>query len=135
MADPIGAIDIIRGLNFMGVRTALDDFGTGYSSLAYLKLFPLNRLKIDRAFVRDLPDNESDRAISQTVVTLGLNLKLEVLAEGVETEAQRDYLRGAGCQVFQGFLYSKPLTAEELETAIAAGKFQALPAASESRQR
>ncbi len=114
MADPISAIDTIRGLHFMGVRTALDDFGTGYSSLAYLKLFPINRLKIDRAFVRDLPDNDSDRAISQTVIALGLNLKLEVLAEGVETEAQRDCLRDAGCQVFQGFLYSKPLPPETL---------------------
>ncbi|MCK6413901.1 MAG: EAL domain-containing protein [Azonexus sp.] len=114
MADPISAIDTIRGLHFMGVRTALDDFGTGYSSLAYLKLFPINRLKIDRAFVRDLPDNDSDRAISQTVIALGLNLKLEVLAEGVETEAQRDCLRDAGCQVFQGFLYSKPLAPETL---------------------
>lgn len=121
MADPISAIDTIRGLHFMGVRTALDDFGTGYSSLAYLKLFPINRLKIDRAFVRDLPDNDSDRAISQTVIALGLNLKLEVLAEGVETEAQRDCLRDAGCQVFQGFLYSKPLTPETLVEQLRSG--------------
>jgi EAL domain-containing protein (putative c-di-GMP-specific phosphodiesterase class I) len=123
MSDPAGAIDIMRGLQCLGVTTALDDFGTGYSSLAYLKTFPLNRLKIDQAFVRDLPDNESDRAIANTVITLGLNLGMEVLAEGVETEAQRDFLRDSGCHVFQGYFYAKPMPGDELSAAIRQGKF------------
>ena len=125
MVDPIGAIDIIRGLNFLGVKTALDDFGTGYSSLAYLKAFPLNRLKIDRAFVRDLPHNESDCAISNTVITLGLNLNMEVLAEGVETEAQRDFLARSGCQTFQGYLFGKPMPGDDLTQRLHSGEFVA----------
>lgn len=124
MADPIGAIDIMRGLNFLGVKTALDDFGTGYSSLAYLKAFPLNRLKIDRAFVRDLPHNESDCAISHTVIALGLNLNMEVLAEGVETEAQRDFLTESGCQVFQGYLFGKPISGEDLTQRMQSGELR-----------
>lgn len=126
MTDPVGAIDIIRGLNCLGIKTALDDFGTGYSSLAYLKTFPLNRLKIDRAFVRDLPDNQSDCAISNTVIALGLNLNMEVLAEGVETEAQRDFLAKSGCQIFQGYLFGKPMSGAELTQQISEGKL--LPA-------
>lgn len=122
MVDPIGAIEIMRGLNFLGVKTALDDFGTGYSSLAYLKAFPLNRLKIDRAFVRDLPDSQSDCAISNTVIALGLNLNMEVLAEGVETEAQRDFLADSGCQVFQGYLFGKPMSADELTQRLHSGE-------------
>jgi EAL domain-containing protein (putative c-di-GMP-specific phosphodiesterase class I) len=125
MVDPIGAIDIMRGLNFLGVKTALDDFGTGYSSLAYLKNFPLNRLKIDRAFVRDLPHNESDCAISNTVITLGLNLNMEVLAEGVETEAQRDFLAQSGCQTFQGYLFGKPMPGEDLTQRLQSGELVA----------
>lgn len=121
IVDPIGAIDIMRGLNCLGIKTALDDFGTGYSSLAYLKAFPLNRLKIDRAFVRDLPDNESDCAISNAIIALGLNLNMEVLAEGVETEAQRDFLAGAGCQVFQGYLFGKPISGEALTQCLQSG--------------
>jgi len=128
MTDPIGAIDIMRGLHCLGIKTALDDFGTGYSSLAYLKAFPLNRLKIDRAFVRDLPDNQSDCAISNTVIALGLNLQMEVLAEGVETEAQRDFLAASGCQVFQGYLFGKPMPGEELTRRLQSGEFVPVPA-------
>jgi diguanylate cyclase (GGDEF)-like protein/PAS domain S-box-containing protein len=124
MADPIGAIDIMRGLHCLGVKTALDDFGTGYSSLAYLKTFPLDRLKIDRAFVRDLPENASDRAIANTIITLGLNLQMEVLAEGVETTAQRDFLTASGCQVFQGYLFGKPMPPDELRDRVQRGEFR-----------
>ena len=127
MTDPIGAIDIMRGLHCLGIKTALDDFGTGYSSLAYLKAFPLNRLKIDRAFVRDLPDNQSDCAISNTVIALGLNLHMEVLAEGVETEAQRDFLAASGCQVFQGYFFGKPMPGEELTRRLQSGEFVPVP--------
>lgn len=115
MDDPIGAARIMEGLRAMKVKVALDDFGTGYSSLAYLKNFQLDRLKLDRAFVMDLPHNESDRAISHTVIALGHNLGLEVLAEGIETEAQRDFLVEAGCDAFQGYLYARPMSATEFD--------------------
>ena len=113
--DPARAVDILRGLRAMGVRTAIDDFGTGYSSLAYLKLLPLDRLKIDRAFVRDLPQDQSDVAIARAVVALGRNLDMEVLAEGVEKVVQGDFLAKIGCHVAQGYLYGKPMNAAEIE--------------------
>jgi len=123
IADPAAAADLIRGLHFADIKTALDDFGTGYSSLAYLKTFPLNRLKIDRTFVRDLPHNASDRAIANTIITLGHQLSMEVLAEGVETEAQAQFLRDSGCHAFQGYLFAKPMPAEALTAAIRRGEF------------
>ena len=124
MSDPEGTAKVLLGLRHMGVHLAIDDFGTGYSSLAYLKTFPLDRLKIDRAFVRDLPDDASDRAITHTVIALGVNLNMEVLAEGVETQAQSDFLKEAGCQVFQGYLYSKPITSDALLALIHSGQLQ-----------
>jgi diguanylate cyclase (GGDEF)-like protein len=123
MSDPSGAAVIMDGLRYMGLKIALDDFGTGYSSLAYLKSFPLDRLKLDRAFVKDLPDNESDKAIARAVIALGRNLGMQTLAEGVETPAQADFLAAAGCEVFQGYLYGKPMPAVELEAKIRAGEF------------
>jgi EAL domain-containing protein (putative c-di-GMP-specific phosphodiesterase class I) len=96
-------------LKLRGVGFSLDDFGTGYSSLSYLKRLPLDQLKIDRAFVSDLPHDGNDAAIARTVVSLGQTLGLEVLAEGVETEGQRGFLSAMGCHAFQGFLFSKPL--------------------------
>lgn len=122
MSDPAGAAVIMDGLRWMGIKIALDDFGTGYSSLAYLKNFPLDRLKLDRAFVKDLPDNESDKAISRAVIALGRNLGLQTLAEGVETAAQAEFLTEAGCDVFQGYFFGKPMSPAELESAISAGK-------------
>jgi diguanylate cyclase (GGDEF)-like protein len=98
-----------------GLRFSLDDFGTGYSSLSYLKRLPLEQLKIDRAFVRDILTDASSGAIAQTVISLSRALKLSVLAEGVETEEQRDYLIGLGCQAFQGYLFSRPLPAADFE--------------------
>lgn len=124
ISDPAGAVDVLRGLRAMGVRTAIDDFGTGYSSLAYLKTFPLDRLKIDRAFVRDLPDSASDVAIARAVVALGRNLSMEVLAEGVETKAQSDFLADIGCHVIQGYYYGKPMTPEQLQQKIQDGELR-----------
>jgi len=107
VADIIGKMTAIRAL---GVLFSLDDFGTGYSSLTYLKRLPLDQLKIDQSFVREVISSHHDAAIARTVVALGQTLGLEVIAEGVETTAQRDHLLGMGCHLYQGYLFSKPLT-------------------------
>ena len=96
------------------VALSIDDFGTGYSSLGYLKQFPLDELKIDRAFVIDLPGGRADEAIVRTVVELGHSLDMSVTAEGIETEAQRECLTRLGCDTGQGFLFSRPVPAEQL---------------------
>jgi EAL domain-containing protein (putative c-di-GMP-specific phosphodiesterase class I) len=99
-----------RGLSF-----SLDDFGTGYSSLAYLKRLPLDQLKIDRAFVRDILVDVSSGAIAQTIISLGRAMDLSVVAEGVETEEQRGFLAGLGCHCFQGNLFSPPLPLSDFQ--------------------
>lgn len=103
----------LAALKRLGVRLAIDDFGTGYSSLAYLKRFSVDRLKIDQSFVRNIPDDRADMAISAAVIGLAKNLNMQVLAEGVETEAQFAYLNGLGCHAAQGFLFSRPVVAAE----------------------
>ncbi|MEB0182494.1 EAL domain-containing protein, partial [Pseudomonas sp. CCC3.2] len=115
MQDLQQAISKMEKLQAMGVRLSIDDFGTGYSSLAALKSFPIVRLKIDQSFIRDLPDNENDKAIATAVISLGHKLNLKVIAEGVETEAQQVFLRENGCDEMQGYLFSKPVLAREIE--------------------
>jgi diguanylate cyclase (GGDEF)-like protein/PAS domain S-box-containing protein len=110
--------DIIAKMNELkshGLRFSLDDFGTGYSSLSYLKRLPLDRLKIDRSFVRDMLVDATSGAIAQTILSLGRAMGIAVIAEGVETEEQRGYLAGLGCHSFQGFLFSPPLPLEKFE--------------------
>lgn len=110
MENPEEAIDILQRIGRMGVSLAIDDFGTGYSSLAYLKLFPIDHLKIDRSFVRDIEFDLNDRAIAFGTIALAHSLGLNVIAEGVETEDQLDLLRSNGCDEVQGYLFSKPLS-------------------------
>jgi EAL domain-containing protein (putative c-di-GMP-specific phosphodiesterase class I) len=111
--DADEALGRLNALSALGVSLAIDDFGTGYSNLAYLKKFPLHKLKIDRSFIQGLPDDESDLAIITAVTSLGHALRLQVVAEGVETEAQRNELIKLQCDQYQGFLCSPGLPAEE----------------------
>ena len=108
----------LQALAQLGVKLAIDDFGTGYSSLAYLKRFPIGRLKIDRSFVSGLPAEESDVAIVQAIIHMGRALRLQTVAEGVETEAQREFLAAAGCDLFQGYLYAPALDAAAFEARV-----------------
>lgn len=116
MQNPEQAIVILNSLHEMGICLALDDYGTGYSSLAYLKRFPFDRLKIDRSFIDGIPDDADDMSIVQTTIILARQLRLNVLAEGVETDAQRAFLKQNGCDEIQGYLYAKPMSAQKAET-------------------
>ena len=113
-------ISKMNALKALGVRFSLDDFGTGFSSLSYLKRMPLDQLKIDQGFVRDILIDANDLAIAKMIVALGNSLGLSVIAEGVETIAQRDALADLGCKLYQGYLYGKAVPVEELEGSLCA---------------
>jgi len=115
MNNPESSIEKLKQINEMGIEIAIDDFGTGYSSLSYLKKLPLDKLKIDRSFVRDIPDDEDDMAITKAIIALGKSLNLTLIAEGVETEEQRDFLIENECDLIQGYLYSPPKPEDEIE--------------------
>jgi diguanylate cyclase (GGDEF)-like protein/PAS domain S-box-containing protein len=116
MADVERAIEILRKLNELGIQISIDDFGTGYSSLSYLKRFPIDVLKVDQSFVRDITIDPDDAAIVASIISLAHSLRLQVVAEGVETAEQLDYLRDNDCDVMQGYHFSRPLSADALRS-------------------
>ena len=122
MDDPMRSIETLKKIHKMDIEIAIDDFGTGYSSLAYLKRLPVNTLKIDRSFIKDLPDDEDDRAISKAVIALAQSLNLTIIAEGVEKSSQVEYLLANGCHYIQGFYYSKAITKDAMEIYIRENK-------------
>jgi diguanylate cyclase (GGDEF)-like protein/PAS domain S-box-containing protein len=122
------AIAALLALREIGVSLSVDDFGTGYSSLSYLKRLPLDHLKVDRSFVKDIPGNSDDVAITRAVIELAHSLELEVVAEGVETEEQRKFLLGQGCEYAQGYLFSKPIELEAFQ-ALVKGRGDSAPIA------
>ena len=114
MQDPERAVTVLREMRNIGVHIAIDDFGTGHSSLAYLKRFPVDNLKIDRSFITDTPADRGAAAITQAIIAMAHSLELKVIAEGVETEAQYQFLLAQRCDEYQGYFFSKPLPAEQM---------------------
>jgi EAL domain-containing protein (putative c-di-GMP-specific phosphodiesterase class I) len=113
MNDTERTIALLSQIKALGVSLAIDDFGTGYSSLAQLKRFPIDTLKVDRSFVRDITRNADDKAITEAIIMLGRKLSLTVVAEGVESRDQMTLLRKQGCDQMQGYHFSKPLVPEQ----------------------
>jgi EAL domain-containing protein (putative c-di-GMP-specific phosphodiesterase class I) len=127
LSDVTLAVELLHSMKNLGVKLSIDDFGTGYSSLSYLSRFPIDVLKIDRSFVSDITRDANDAAIVDSIIALAHNLKLAVIAEGVETAEQLAYLRKHGCDEMQGYFFSRPLPADEFEQLLRA--HTSLPAA------
>jgi diguanylate cyclase len=106
--------EVLARIKEMGISISIDDFGTGYSSLSYLKRFPIDTLKIDRSFVRDIPADLDDVAIVRAIIAMARSLRMRTVAEGVEQEEQMRFLRAEGCEEMQGYLYSRPLPGDEV---------------------
>jgi EAL domain-containing protein (putative c-di-GMP-specific phosphodiesterase class I) len=121
MSDSADAVEVLDNMKRYGVRLSVDDFGTGYSSLAYLKRFPLDALKIDRAFIRHITTDQGDATIAKAIINLAHSLKLKVVAEGVETRAQLDFLRDHACDEMQGYLLARPMPAADCARALITG--------------
>jgi EAL domain-containing protein (putative c-di-GMP-specific phosphodiesterase class I) len=121
MQNAEAAVNTLRALKGKGLHIAVDDFGTGYSSLSYLKRFPIDVLKIDRSFIRDIATNPDDASITSAIIAMAHSLDLDTVAEGVETEQQLVFLRQQGCRVVQGYYFSKPVPAEEFEVLLRDG--------------
>jgi len=115
ISDPERAIGVFNELKGLGIRLAMDDFGTGYSSLSHLKQLPIDIVKIDRSFIRETPGDRDDVEIVTAIIAMSQQLKLMVVAEGIEQRDQKQFLQQLGCAVGQGFFYSKPLVADDLE--------------------
>lgn len=115
MQNPQQAIRVLKDVSALGIKLAIDDFGTGYSSLAYLKRLPVDKLKIDQSFVREIPGDEEDVAIVGAIIALSKSLHLDIIAEGVETKEQKEFLTANGCEQIQGYLYGRPMRAEEMD--------------------
>jgi EAL domain-containing protein (putative c-di-GMP-specific phosphodiesterase class I) len=127
MSDVTPAVELLHRMKALGVNLSIDDFGTGFSSFSYLSRFPIDVLKIDRSFVNDITHDANDAAIVASIIALAHNLRLSVIAEGVETVEQLDYLRHQGCDEMQGYYFSRPLPAAEFEQLLRQRRSLALP--------
>jgi len=114
MDNPHVTIELLNLIKSLGIRISIDDFGTGYSSLSYLKKLPIDTLKIDKTFIDEVANNEQDAAISKTIITLAKTLNLNIVAEGVETIEQKDFLLKNECSTVQGYFYHKPMSEEDI---------------------
>jgi EAL domain-containing protein (putative c-di-GMP-specific phosphodiesterase class I) len=112
-------VDRLHALTDAGIQLAIDDFGTGYSSMSYLKTFPVRALKVDKSFVRGLPQNPEDAAITRAIIAMARSLKMEIIAEGIETKEQHVFLRAHGCDKSQGYLYGRPCPAAQIGALLA----------------
>jgi len=113
MNNPSRFIEVLKKIKEIGVRLAIDDFGTGYSSLAQLKYFPIDTLKVDRSFIRNIPQDNENKAITEAIITMGKTLHLTVVAEGVETQEQATFLQEQICDQMQGFYFSRPVAPDK----------------------
>jgi EAL domain-containing protein (putative c-di-GMP-specific phosphodiesterase class I) len=121
MKDAKKCIQILNSVKELGIAISIDDFGTGYSSLSYLKKFPISKIKIDQSFVKDIPNDEDDIALVKVIISIAKNLNLSTIAEGVETNEQKEFMLKHGCDKIQGYFYSKPICAEKMEELLEKG--------------